>query len=64
MTHRHLNIALAVAIAAIACLAPVVMDTPSDIQAARDTQASVLDAQADAAAAAHHSTLIASQDQP
>lgn len=46
--HRQINIALALLIAAFAVLGPIVMDGPSDMDAIRDTQASVLDAQADA----------------
>jgi hypothetical protein len=51
--HRAINWALAALIAAIATLGPIVMDSPSDIQAAHDTQASVIDAQAAAVQAAH-----------
>lgn len=44
--HRQLNPALALLIAAIAALGPIVMDGPTEIDAIRDTHASVLDAQA------------------
>jgi len=45
-THRAINWALAALIAAIATLGPILMDGPSDTQAAQDTAASVADAQA------------------
>lgn len=59
--HRQLNVALALLIACISVFGPVVMDGPSDLQALQDTAASVVDAQA--AAAAAHTTQLA-MEQP
>jgi len=65
--HRQLNLALALLIAAICVFGPVVMDSPSDLDAIQATADSVADAQAAAQAQAaidHHPALIASKDQP
>lgn len=48
--HRQINLALALLIAAICVFGPVVMDSPTDLQALQDTAASVIDAQVAAAA--------------
>lgn len=58
--HRQINVALALLMAAIAVLGPIVMDGPTELDAIRDTQASVLDAQA----AATQSPTFAIEDTP
>jgi len=52
--HRLLNLALVAALALVPSCA-YLLDGPSDVDAARDTAASVTDAQAAARAAARHS---------
>jgi len=61
--HRLLNLALAAAIAVVLSTS-YLLDGPSELDAIQATAASVLDAQAAAAASAHPSTLIAHQNRP